>query len=513
MYLSPKKMFDIDRPNIRLFLIIFFTTVMAKGLVIFRGYSIDDYGLMPADGTIDFGLFFSQGRYITAAIVWFIQSIGANISDMYFSMGITALFLQTVFLVSIIRFAGLEKSPKAGIVGAIIAAHPYLTEIFTFKAALPFYSVALFFAIVALEMALISPATWRTRASSLVATIAMLFTYQVFINYFAVAIIFAFAFGQVSNIKNGYSLATNNIFRQRAVALALISFVAIFIFSIIIWLTKFFGMTSGLSISKILTIDEIPNRLTQISSSLVNIYWSSEPVFSGKLKLLVALMLALSLARIFIYFLRGNDATNSIRSVFVTAFSFLLLIPVSFGVILPFEVWWPVPRVIAHVSVIIGFIFLLADSCIPASENRLVRSTFLIARGIILVGFIFSSNQILIDQQRINQWDTLMANRIIARLEMHPDYNKVKFVYISKGSWPWPYTAKLRTTEGDMNVSAFLVEYTKVPLLSEISGFDFKSATGSKVAFGESYCKVKQPWPHIESIAVDNDVAIICLKN
>ena len=512
MYLFIKNNFNINRVTIRLFVIIFFAAIMSKGLVVFRGYAIDDYGFIPVDGVINLELFFSQGRYIMAAIVWFIESIGANISDMYFSMGIVALFLQSVFLVSIIRFVGFEKIPSAGIVGAIIASHPYLTEIFTFRVALPTYSVALFFSIIALEMSLLSPTTWRTRIFSLVATVAMLFTYQVFINYFVVAIIFAFAFGQVSNIKNGFSLNAGNILRRRSAALALSSLFAVFIFATITFVSKIFGVTDGLSISKILTLEQLPKRWAQMSSSFLNIYWYAEPVLSKNLKLIIALMLGLSLLIILKYFVRASAVINSMRDVFFVVFIFLLLVPVSFGVILPFEVWWPVPRVIAHVSVIIGFILLLADSCMLTPENRFIRRFFLVARGATLIGFIFLSNQIFIDQQRINQWDTMMANRVIARLEMHPDFNKIKFLYISKGSWPWPYTTKLRTTEGDMNVSAFLVDYTKIPLLSEISGLNFKRASGSNADFGENYCRFKKPWPHIESVIVDNELAIICLK-
>lgn len=513
MHLLSNKLNDIDRPNTRLFLIILATVAMARGLVVFPGYAIDDYVFASADGATDFGLFFSQGRYITAAIVWFIKTIDVNISDLYFSTGIAALFLQAAFLLSLIRFVGLEKLPTAGIVGAIIAAHPYLAEIFTFKVALPFYSVALLFSIVALEMTLLRPATWRARAASLAATVAMLFTYQVFINYFAVAIIFAFAFGQISNINGGHSSAANNISRQRATTLFFTSSIAILIFATTNWLTKLSGISSGLSMSRTLRIDEIPNRWNQASSSFFDIYWRSEPVFSGKLKFLVAAMLVLSLSKIFWHLLRGSVAKNSVRSLSVGIFALLLLIPISFGVILPFAIWWPVPRVVSHVSVIIGFVFLLADSCTKTSEHRLAKSTLLIARAMILVGFVFLSNQILTDQQRINQWDTLMANRMIARLELHPDYRKVKFIHISKGSWPWPYTTRLRTTGGDMNVSAFLVEYSKVPLLSEISGLDFKSATGSKADFGNDYCKTKQPWPDAESVAVVDDMAIICLKS
>jgi hypothetical protein len=220
-------------------------------------------------------------------------------------------------------------------------------------------------------------------------------------------------------------------------------------------------------------------------------------------------MLVISIAIIIRHFFT-EGTKNSISNVFFTLFAFLLLIPVSLGVIMPFGDWWPVPRVIAHVATIIGLIFLLADSCMHDSGNRYLKSTIFVFRIIVLVGFIFLSNQILADQQRINQQDKMMANRIISRLEMDPNFGNVQFVYINGGSWGFP--ARLRIVQGDMNVSAFFVDYSKVTLLSEVSGYRFERALGPREVAGESYCKIKRPWPHAESVTVENDVAVICLN-
>jgi len=504
------KRFDIGQPYIRLLIIIFIAAVLAKGPVLFRGSAIDDYLFMSGISSGDLWFTFSQGRYIMAATFWLVDSIGANINDMYFSLGIVTLFLQAAFVVSILRFVGMEDSPAAGLVGAIMIAHPYLTEILTFRMALPGYCVALIFSIIGLEMVTKSPATWRTRAFSLLATFAMLLTYQSFLNYFAVAIIFAFIYGQVLHNKNGQSLATNNVYRERAITLTLISAISAIAFLITIWLTKVLGLTALTEKANILAFDKIPERIAQISSSLVSIYWSAEPVFSGWLKTLVALMLVISVVIIFRHLLTDKRKENFISNVLFTFLAFLLLIPVSLGVIVPFGNWSPVPRVIAHVAIIIGLIFLVADACMQDSGSRFLKSTIFLSRIIVLVGFVFLSNQILADQQRINQWDKMMANRIISRLEMHPNFSNVKYVHINGGSWDFP--AKLRTIQGDMNISAFFPAWSKVPLLSEVSGYRFEKATGSKATVGETYCKGRQPWPHAESITVDNDLAIICLK-
>jgi branched-subunit amino acid transport protein len=511
MFTFFEKQVDIGQPYIRLLMIIFAAAVLAKGAVLFRGYAIDDYSFTSGVSSGYIKLIFTQGRYFMAATERIVDLFGCDISDMYFSLGIVTLFLQAAFVVSILRFVGLENSPSAGLVGALIIAHPYLTEIFTFRRSLPSYSTALIFSIIALEMAAKSPVTWRTRAISLLATFAMLLTYQSFLNYFPVAIIFAFIFGQVLHNKNGQSSATKNVYRERAITLTIISTVSGIAFVLMIWLTKALGLIPAVSSrASFIAFDMIPERIGQISSSLVSIYWSAEPIFPDWLKKLVALMLVLSIVIVFRHLLSGKRKGNYISNIFFVSFAFLLLLPASLGVIIPFGDWWPALRIIAHVSIIIGLTFLLADSCMRDSGSRFLKSAIFISRIIVLVGFIFISNQILADQQRINQWDKMMANRIISRLEMHPNFSKVKYVHINGGSWDFPAT--FRTMQYDMNVSAFFPAWSKVYLLSEVSGYRFEQATGSKAAIGETFCEARQPWPHAESITVDNDLAIICLK-
>ncbi|BEP44985.1 hypothetical protein GmRootV15_55740 [Variovorax sp. V15] len=103
-----------------------------------------------------------------------------------------------------------------------------------------------------------------------------------------------------------------------------------------------------------------------------------------------------------------------------------------------------------------------------------------------------------------------MANRIVSRLEMIPNFGEVKYVSISGGSWAFP--EKLRTIQGDLNVSSFFPEHSKVSLLSEISGYKFEHADARGAAKGAEYCRDRRPWPHAESLAVFGDLAIVCLK-
>jgi hypothetical protein len=364
------KYFDIGRSCIRLILIIFGVALLARGAVIFRGFSIDDYAFNHILSHDDFTVFFSQGRYIMAAIVWIVESIGANINELYFPLGIATLFLQAVLVVSILRFVGMEDSPAADLVGAIIVAHPYLTEIVTFRMVLPGYCVALIFSILTLEMVSCTPANWRTRVFALISTFGMLLTYQVFLNYFAIAIIFAFFFGEGVKYRTTQLIEPNNIYRQRAISLAVICFISSLAFILITRLAKFLNLVDVTGRANFIRLSDVSERLMQISSSLVKIYWMSEPVFPGWLKILFSLMIALSLVIIFGYlFSQGKIDRKKYMQIFFAFLAILMLVPVSLGVILVFKDWWPVPRVVAHVSIAVGLTFLLADSYLQPLKN------------------------------------------------------------------------------------------------------------------------------------------------
>ncbi len=483
--------------------------VFSKGVVLFRGFSIDDYSFANGIGEKELGLFFSQGRYLMALIFWVIESIGVNSGDLYFPLGILALILQSIFVVSIFRFVGVERLPTAGLVGALVVAHPYLTEILTFRSVLPSYCAALIFSILALEALIDRPSTWSRRTIALLATLGMVFTYQVFLNYFAIAIAFALILNLISENNNQATIFAKGG-REKAVDLIVVSVIAGIVFLGMTGVARYYGVSGDVDRAQIIALTNVPERMSQIYSSLANIYWLDEPVYSGWLKVLVAAIVLYSLSIIFWSILSTGDGRGVLRSIFFSVLILIFIIAASLGLIVAFKSWWPVPRVVAHVSVLLGLIFLSADFCLQDPRRIKMRLVAGLSRSVVLVGFIFLSNQILVDQQRLNDWDRLMANRIVLRLEMISNFEDIKFVSINGGSWAFP--KKLRTIQGDLNVSSFYPEYSKVSLLSEISGYKLEYANASDAAKGADYCRGKRSWPHAESLVVFGNLAVICLK-
>lgn len=501
---------DDDRANLRLLAIIVAAAIFSKGVVLFRGFSIDDYSLGNGVDDKALSLFFSQGRYLMALIFGGLESLGVNAGDLFFPLGLLVLVLQSAFVVSVFRFVGVERLPAAGLVGALVVAHPYLAEILTFRLVLPSYCAALMFSIVTLEALVRHPSTWRGRSVALLATLAMVFTYQVFLNYFAIAIAFALLLAFLSERDEGRPALFSRQIYWRVVDLIAVSLISGLLFLIATGLARYYGINGDVDRAKTISVAEFPERTRQVYSALANIYWMNEPVYSGWMKVLVAAVILFSIVIILWRIVLTTRIKGAQKYAVLSLFILVLFIPLSIGLIVAFRTWWPVPRVVAHVSMLLGLILLSADFCLKNFAHRGLKFAASVSRGVILVGFVFLSNQILIDQQRLNDWDRLMANRILSRLETLPNFNEIRYVSISGGAWAFP--KKLRTIQGDLNVSSFYPEYSKVALLSEISGYELKNADASGVAKAEEYCKGRQTWPHADSLAIFGDLAVVCLK-
>jgi hypothetical protein len=101
------------------------------------------------------------------------------------------------------------------------------------------------------------------------------------------------------------------------------------------------------------------------------------------------------------------------------------------------------------------------------------------------------------------------ANRIIYKLENHPEFSRVQRVTIIGGDWNFP--SAIDTAIGDMNISAFSKSWSKLNILKELSGYNFAQATENEQEKAEAYCSGAPKWPAPESLIIDGALCIICL--
>ncbi|GER13365.1 glucosyltransferase domain-containing protein [Variovorax boronicumulans] len=495
--------------QIRLFFVLFGVALLARGGMFLRGFAVDDYSYGRGFSDFDRELIQTQGRFLLVALASAIDSLGVNLNDIYWSLAGVSLALQVALVMSVLRFAGIINRTGVGLAAALMVAHPYLAEILTFRMVLPGYCLAALLTIIAMEV-LQNPRAGRYARFiiSVIATVAMLFIYQGFLNYLAVALVFALLHDSLSKDAAATTARTLTAGQQRAVELLLVCIASAFGFLTIMTGLKHFDVIELTGRAKLVQFNEIPERILQFRELLFKVYWRAEPVAAQWPKLLIACMMAVSIVVIFI---EGIRAPSSLRRKVILLGALVALMPLTAGVILLFRDWWPVPRVLVQASLIIGFVVLLGWSLLRERFPRMPSAFFTVPVLVLTVSFIFKNNQIFADQQRLNSWDAMKVNRIVDRLEKNPAFDQVKTVFISGGKWAYP--ARLSTIQGDLNISALYPGYTKLPLFIEVSGYNFKPAAGEQKTEGEQICKQVAPWPSAESVTVIGSLAIVCLGN
>ena len=501
-----------------LFIFVLITALVAKGGVFMRGLAIDDYQFVAGASFGNLIQFLNSGRYLNALAVWAIDNIGVNISDIYFSLGIATVVLQALLVVTILQFVGLHRLPSAPIVGAIMVSHPYTVEALTFRQGLPGYFLALILAVTVFRLLSASKSTWKSLLIAVIASIGMLASYQVLFNYFAVVAVFTFIIAELKIGEPESSSSTPVDLKRRALQLLGISVISALMYFAITrivkdFLPKLLGLSQEITTPRaaLLAFHEIPDRLHNAKLALAQMYWITEPVFPHSLKVVVVVLAAASLLATFTYIWFHRPVVLRIYKVSLTLTLLFAIAPLSLGIVLIMGDWWPASRVFAQASIVIGLLFLLGDSVLDIGKLTVIRRSIFAGRLLVLIGFIFINNQIFADQERLNQWDRNLANRILSRLEQHPKFRGIEVIYLSGGSYAYP--SPLRTQQLDLNSSALFTDYAKVAALNEASGYNYKYPSLSQTEEGDKLCASTKPWPNVEAIIVIDHMAIVCMSN
>ncbi len=128
-----------------------------------------------------------------------------------------------------------------------------------------------------------------------------------------------------------------------------------------------------------------------------------------------------------------------------------------------------------------------------------------------ILSFIGIDNHLTVDQLRINRRDQAQANRIVARLEMLPEFRSLRGIAIEGG--PANYQAGITGTDmHDMNVSAFSKPWSRLRVLIEVSGYDFQPAPASIQKAAATYCNGVPKWPAAQSVSSIESYGVVCLS-
>ena len=499
-----------SRQDFRLLAILILVGVASRLGVLLGGFATDDYAfaLTVEPGNLD--VYFSQGRFISGAIVSILGTLGAKAPEQYLLFGALAITLQAMFMASILRFTGLSGLSGAVTIGALMVAHPYGTEIFTFKVALPPYCAALAFCIYAMERILHSPGSRRARLEAGIALTLMLATYQIFINHLAITVLLALVISELSrSSQNVQEQAIGPEIRRRALSLMAICIASVLVYYAVVRGLDALGVFSlDVSRTRFIPLEAVPERLQQIYWKLVLIYMAGEPALPDWMKLAILITLAASILKV-AFHLRRLHSKRDLQGLFLITCVLTSMLPMSLGMILLFQGWWPVPRVLGHVAIIIGLITIAGDFCSANSQNRQWKALESTVRLALVGGFLLINNQIFQDQLRVNDWDRSLASRIVARLESDPGFGGVTALHVDGRVSTVP--KGVTTLQGDMNISAFNRTWSQVSLFSYVTGGNYAPAGDEAKRRGSAYCDSAPPWPAGPSTRVIDKLAIICL--
>lgn len=154
------------------------------------------------------------------------------------------------------------------------------------------------------------------------------------------------------------------------------------------------------------------------------------------------------------------------------------------GLILVLQDFWPASRVLSHSGIFWGGVLAIAYCC----SGPGVRRGLALLSLVVALSFLGASNEIFSDQVRLNLRDALATNRMIARLEALPGFGEVESVAIHGTFWRYPLG--FRSTEYDMNVSAFGAGWAQLSILREISGYNLKPAADqASMDAAAAYCQ------------------------
>lgn len=492
-----------SQTELKIFLLTMVVCVAAKGNALFQlSYSTDDFFSMLSP--MNLNVYFMDGRF-----GW------ALLSTLNHSLGAVAPFTNTFFIflyMACLVLAGLivcriwritDNMILSTLVVLFINIHPYQAELFLFKVNAIYNAFSILFAYIGLYYSELKIKTIFLTSFCMSFALSI---YQLSLNPIVITLCFAIVFEIFRQSINNNSFNWKQILHNTKLLPRMLT----------IWLGVFFYLIGNKVLQNILhtipserfqfiSIYDILHRLIEIKDVLLKMFFLPEPIMPIALKVILAILAFLAIfvctSKIFSENLNKGTMVNFLLVLVVLFISLMSIV----GVPLIVKTWWPVPRVLSS----IGYFWAGVISLAFFSASKKIHLIVVILSSIVLFGFAGINNHIYTDQVRLNMRDFHKANRIIYKLENHPEFSRVQRVTLIGGDWNFP--SAIDTAIGDMNISAFSKSWSKLNILKELSGYNFAQATENEQEKAEAYCSGAPKWPAPESLIIDGALCIICL--
>ncbi|AMJ62708.1 hypothetical protein AXW83_22555 [Bosea sp. PAMC 26642] len=381
---------------------------------------------------------------------------------------------------------------------AIMTLHPFGTEFFTFSDATLNIMIGLLLSAAGAFLAARSSNQWVSIGIATLLLIAALSIYQTTIAYVLPLCLIAL----VVRISRRELPAFQQPFFQWPEFRALIVVLA----SVVVYLAvaKLISHVSGVPLdgrTDFAGLVDVKAKLSIVWTALTLALWPMPGLLPAGASILLIVLLTISTILVIFPMLRNGLVLSGILCAAMLAAG----LGWAVGASAVGKVIWLVPRVLAPMSAFAAGLIMVGWHLASLRSKAL----FGVASVVLVLAYIGSSNRILSEQHRLNHWDAQQANRIVDRLERHPRFVDIRSLAIIGGDWR--RSARLVTTTGDMNVSAFFSRPSKLGLIQEASGYRFEKTTATEYTDAEQYCQTAPHFPADASVTVLGSVGIVCL--
>jgi hypothetical protein len=492
---------------------------MAKGIAFFPfAQNVDTYGKLvkmseaPDQAIGLFKVFVAQGRagqWLLHKVLALLGVVGPSANTLYVFIAMCCFVAVGVLLC---RLWGIEGDrPLSGCVVGLFVIHPYNAEVFVFREMSITVGLALLAAVAGVVLAERHGRRWLLGWLLLILSMSL---YQVALNFVVIGLIvlclIEWSRSDISWVRfrsdEMRQFAAALFSRLVAIGLAVPAYLVLHKLSL-----KWAGVTSAdpeITRSSALSPSEMPERALSVLRTVKYVFVNSEPLMPGATKVCIALMLLLVIGLLTKRALRVPGSARWAELLVAGALLFGASLAVV-GILMGLRDYFVVDRTLSAVSVLVAGLMAI----VGVSGGLWLRRVALAVAFVLLLSFVGVNNVVLAEQLRSNSRDRETANRMIMRLESAPAFPSVKKIAVIGRMPEYPIHSHTLKPGSDVNVSEFAKPWSKAHILCEVSGYRFADPSPQELERAVEYCRHAEPWPHAESVAILDDMAVICLSN
>lgn len=473
------------------------TLLVRLPFIIDPGMSTDSYAYL--DGWPTLEQLAGQGRFGQFLVFRLFGALAIDpltFATLLQGLGIALLGLSTPLLFAAFSTDEQIRLLPLCLAGLVVTLHPYAAEILTFSEASFTALLATAMGVVAIYIVARRQARWWISVALLVAALSM---YQLLLNYACLMILFgALKIHLRTQAEARWTLAP---YRPLFIA------AGVLLMSLVIYLVLHKTFVAALGIKEVgraafLPLGQIAARLEDMRT-LTGFLWKRPLLvdYGVAARALLWTTVLCGWAVLAGYLLRRPRVTV------LLPLAVMLLVPwAGIGVVAAGALWWPAPRILGGIVLVWAMgIYWLAWVACGRWGKRLVAAT----SAVLLLSFVAVGHRVHSDQQQLNGFDRLLAQRVYTGLIQLEGYTEQTPVAVVNSRLKWAHPLPLATAYMDLNLTAFADKRAIKGLLELSNGRRLQFALPGEA--DTRYCEAAATWPQPGFATMQADHALVCL--